>query len=113
MITAVRGDYHGHPTENEVCGERRQPFVAALRPAIFDHDVARPSTKPASKRPRAEAGDEVREGSVRRDAKEAHHRHLLRPRRQRPRGRRATNGVMKSRRFNGSNCIDARQPPDP
>src|SRR5262249_41926929 len=34
-----RGNY-GHPTANEIFGQRRQPIVLVFRPAIFDGDVA-------------------------------------------------------------------------
>src|SRR5215472_908648 len=75
-----------------VCGERGQPIQLALGPAVFDRDVLALRVagilEPLAKRPQTIAI------AVRRLAvEEPDHRHrgLLRPRRERPRGRCAEN----------------------
>ena len=86
---AERGD-HGDPSANEVSRQLRQPIELILRPAVFDRDVLALDIAGVFEA-LAKCAQTLRKRVGRRGVEEPDHRHrrLLRPRRERPRCRRA------------------------
>ena len=82
--------YDAHPPANEFGCQCRQPIVAAVRPAIFDRHVPALDMTGLASGPGGTRATE-RVSIRRRGAEKPDHRHrrLLRPRRERPRRRRA------------------------
>ena len=87
--TAARDD-HSHLTANQIRRQVPEPIVLAFRPAVFDRYIL-PLDVTGLLQSFAKSGCVLRVGVRRAAAEKANHRHrrLLRPRRHRPRRRRA------------------------